>query len=194
VQRVRFQHVLSSQASRNCQLFVPVIQIFLGKVEANPFEHLAANGGRRPVTSNDDVGLHASLIAADLVTQLNGARLQIYTHTALLKEDFDSLRLSSIHQRNIQIRARNRVDHLRFIFSIRLEGQFSTDGVHHSPLHRDDDLPHVAPEARLSERMNSADREREIDRAAGADWNAPHVRPPLVDLNLETATDQTERQ
>ena len=82
-----FQHVLASRTSRDCQLFVPVIQILLGKVEANPFEHLAAYRGRRTITSDDDVGLHASLIAADLVTQLDGARLQIYTHTALLKED-----------------------------------------------------------------------------------------------------------
>src|SRR6185437_6654711 len=101
VQRVRFQRVLAIRTSRNCQLLIPVIQIFLGKVEAHSFEHLAAYRRCRTITSDDDVGLHSSLSTAGLVTQMDGARVQIYTHTALLKEDSDALRLSSLHQRNI---------------------------------------------------------------------------------------------
>ena len=55
-------------------------------------------------------------------------------------------------------------------------------------------LLHLPPKIRLSQCVDTASRERQINRAAGAHSYAAHVRPTLVNFHLITALNQTESE
>src|ERR1700730_6998310 len=121
------------------------------------------------------------------MAQPDRAGFNIESRAALLEVNTHSLRFSCIHQSSVQCGARNRMDHLSIVFSIRLEGKLAGHRVHHSALHGDDDLTHYVPQSRPGKSMNSTRRQREVNGTSSTHGYATHVRPAFVNLNAEAA-------
>ncbi len=71
--------------------------------------------------------------------------MQIEPHTAFVEMYLDAALFGFVHERGIQVRARNRIDHFCFIFSVGLKRKLARERVHHAAFHRDDDIAHGFP-------------------------------------------------
>ena len=125
---------------------------------------------------------------------MNRAAAQIEAGAAFIETNANAGFLRGIHQRDIQLGARHRVDELGLILAIGHERQLAGNGVHHASAHRDEDVRNFVPQACLTKRVNATRGKCQVDRAAGADSHTAHVGPALVKLNRESALRQRNRE
>src|SRR5438270_5123655 len=132
---MRLQRMLAAVPSGNSQLFIAVVEVLLGEVEAVQLQHLAANRGRGTVTADHHFGVDQTLRAIPLVADAELSGFQIYSRAALLKMNVYSAAFSSIHDRDVQVGAGNGIDYFPLGSTVGLEAQLRRNGMHHSPLH-----------------------------------------------------------
>src|SRR5258707_10870731 len=117
----------TSGLGRNCEFFIAVSEVLLRKVESIQFQHFVANGRSRAVASDDNGGVQGCYLTRLFMTQPERATFQFKSDAALIKVNGYALRFGCIHQRDIQISARDRVDDLCFVLAVGLKGEFPCD-------------------------------------------------------------------
>src|SRR5690606_19739170 len=76
------------------------------------------------------------------------------------------LAVGGVEERDVEPRARGRVDAALLVGGVGLEGEVALDGVDGAPAHEDGVGEHLVGKAELPERDDAARGEREVDRAA----------------------------
>ena len=187
MQSVRVQHMRAIGPCRYRQLFVPVIQNFLPEIRSAVPHHLIPNGRRRTVGPNHNRRVDRCFRPRPFVANPQRRSTKVRTHAALFKIKADSQCFCCVDQRNIQIRAGNRIDHFAFIFPVRLKRYFSVGRMHPPAFHGYDQVSQIVPQSCFAQRMNPARRNSQINRTPRADSRLPHVRSPLVNVHFESA-------
>src|SRR4029077_401062 len=187
---MRFNYMLPLRSRCNCQLLVAVVELILQQIELVELPHFMPNGRRSAVRAYHGRILNYSFRARLFVSQLNCAGRQVKSSAALVEMNPHAPCFGCIHQRHIQFRTRNRVDHLGLVFAVALECKFYGERVHHSPAHWDDDIFHGIPEPGFAQRVDAACGHRQIDRSSGADSYPAHIRAPLINLDRKSTLHQ----
>ena len=194
MQRVRFEHVFATWSGGDGQLFITVVQIFLRQTKAPQPLHFEADRRRRSIRADNCVGLNRTLGARIFVVKPRDRSACVESDTPFAEMNGDAARFRGIHQRHVQIGARNRVYDFSVILAVWLEREVAHERVHHASLHRHDDASHFFPQARFTEGVDSARGNGEIDRASRAGTHAAHVRTSLVNLHPKTSPRQGNPQ
>src|SRR5580700_3125132 len=113
--------MLASGSGGNREFLVAIVEISLREIKATPLQHLAPNCRCRSIAAYHHTGGHRMLLTSFLVAQLENIPLQIDSTAAHVEVELDTPLLGSIHKCDIQIGARNGVDHLGLTPAVRLE-------------------------------------------------------------------------
>src|SRR4030088_2885413 len=101
VKSVLVKKMFATRARWNRQLFVPVVEILLRKVESRELQHFCADSRRRPVAANCHLGLNCCLFRRLLMAQAYYSGLKIESRALPLEVNAHPLRFSRIHQSNV---------------------------------------------------------------------------------------------
>src|SRR5579863_499988 len=66
--------------------------------------------------------------------------------------------------------------------------------MHHPSRHRNNDPPHLVPQASFVKGMNTARGQCQIDGTPGTHAHLAHIRAPLEQIDLKAATDEADSQ
>ena len=164
----------------------------MGTVEPVEALHLAADGGERPIATDDDIGVDGSVLCCG---QRHRRALEIHPHTAVLEvvpHSCVSTRL--FEKRLVQPTAADGVDRVAWVCAVGLEAEPPCDGVDHSAAHRDRLVEHPLGQPGEAQRMNPPGREGEVDRPAPEKTLLAGIGPALVDRDLVPRLAQQTRQ
>src|SRR5450631_4399444 len=106
----------------------------------------------------------------------------------------NAARFGRVHQRHVQVPARNGVNNLVLISAVGLKSDVTCGRMHHAALHRNKDAAHIVPQASLAQCVNTARRNGEIYRPARTDLTFAHVWASFVDIYLEPTLGQRKRK
>ena len=107
VQRVRFKNMACIRSCRDGQLLIAVIEKLLRKREPANLEHGQPNCRRCAVRGDDGAGFDRGFAAGLFIAEARGSGMQIESQAAFIEMNIDASLFSFIHQRGVQIRARN---------------------------------------------------------------------------------------
>src|ERR1700722_14954775 len=117
--------MLSASPSGDSQFLITVVENFLGEIQTAEFLHFLTGGGGGAGRADPDFGICRRLAPGFLVTKTRGTDGPIHSDAAFAKTNLDALGFGGIHQRDVQVRARNGIDDLGVVLAVRLEREFT---------------------------------------------------------------------
>ncbi len=186
--------MLAVKPGRDGQLLVAIVQVLLREVETRQLHHFAANRGACSIGGDYNLGEDRALRAGLFVPQINCPAAKVKACATLIEVNSHPALLRSVHQRNIEIAARDGVDDLGLVFTVRHEREIAANRMHHAAAHRDDDVFDGLPDPGLLQRVNAARGKRKVDRSPSADAHPAHVGTALIQLYRESALYQRYRE
>ena len=180
-------------AGRDRQFLVAPGQERLAEVRAFDMGQALADDAVRPIRPDDDVVSSGDGAVRRVEPKL--AELVIEAGQAMIEPKVDArLRRGRLHELTIEPGARHRIDGPLTVGAVRLERRAALAVVQDPAPHRERLGEDRVREPRPFERIDAADREREVDRPSGFEIGSPRVRATLVERDLVSAPGKEDRE